>query len=594
MSRHVAKAVCACCLVGLALAEGCSNPTHEANQRLREAIGSARRHYARALGTFSGPALSGEAATQPGEIDTLRDAGAALGGRDLAVKAGVLDDLQTAEKILREALEANRSADDSMEGMAKTMLAQIAELRAYVRARSVAAARRPADEAVRWTREAVAALRARIGLADCCRRVLAVSDQPVTDPTLVAAAAKAQELRRQTDALKAEIAALKRTHEQLTTQGWAIMADAEKQLAKGQQTPGEQGLKLLDQAGEKWKALIAKNQEMDRNADLQRAKADELAGLAIKAGAAEEMAQIAQKIVEDRLSEKAGKAAVLAEVTKGVTSLTGEITLGLRKATAAWKELRVLEDRAMQAYRQADERLEQAHIDPQQPGRADLLARHALLRMAMGKLAVEVVLSRASAARLVVEVDEVWQLLPGQPAMPASYDTLYTALSAALPPEMANPAPHFERAVQLYQEARAGVEAKLRWAYMGNEASAHAALYNVTSDNNERAAALRVLNDAMEGCETSPFLMDVRRLRDWLTEHRRQGDFRRLAAGVRLPAKRAPSPRPGPTPTPAATTATGTAPAPMPAEGPPAFLRILGRVFSKMGGKKEAAPEGGN
>ena len=591
MSRHVAKAVCACCLVGLALAGGCSNPTHEANQRLQEAIRLARRYYDKALGTFSSPVLSAEAATQPGEIDRLGDAAAALGGPDMAVKPGVLADLQTAEKILQDALEANRNAEDSLEGMAETMLSQIAELRAYVRGRSLAAVRRQANEAVRWTREAAAALRARLRLADCCRRVLAVSDQPVTDPTLVGAAARAQELRQQTDALKAEIAALKRTHEQLTAQGWTIMADAEKLLAKGQQTPGEEGLRLLGQAADKRKELIAKNQEMDRNADLQRAKADELAGLVIKARAAEEMAQIAQKIVEDRLSEKAGKAAVLAEVNKGVTSLMGEITLGLRKATAAWKELRVLEDRAMQACREADDLLEKVHLDTQKPGRADLLARHALLRMAMGKLAVEVVLSRASATRLVAEVDEAWQSLPDQPAMPASYDTLHAALSAALPPVMADPAQHFQKAVQLYQEARAGVDAKVQWAYLGNEASAHAALFDVTSDDSERAAALRVLNEALKGCETSPFLMDVRRLRDWLTGHRRQGDFRTLASGARLPAKRAPS---QPPPTPAPTPTPGTAPASAPAEGPPAFLRILGRVLSKMGGKEQAPPGSGD
>ena len=149
MSRHVAKAVCACCLVGLALAGGCSNPTHEANQRLQEAIRLARRYYDKALGTFSSPVLSAEAATQPGEIDRLGDAAAALGGPDMAVKPGVLADLQTAEKILQDALEANRNAEDSLEGMAETMLSQIAELRAYVRGRSLAAVRRQANEAVR-------------------------------------------------------------------------------------------------------------------------------------------------------------------------------------------------------------------------------------------------------------------------------------------------------------------------------------------------------------------------------------------------------------------------------------------------------------
>lgn len=315
-------------------------------------------------------------------------------------------------------------------------------------------------------------------------------------------AQQAQDLQQQIQQLCQQRDALYQTNAELTSRARQLRIDS--QLASGRK-----GLELAQQA-------IQIEADANRN-ELEAASLDfrqerlgtqwaELDGQIQSFQARQELAQGVLKNIEQ---SRAQRQQIQAQQRQQVAGLQEQVNSSMVQLDQALDRLGAHQRQAGQFYEAAAAAFKLAQA---KKGAADamLLSQEASARMALAEL-------EARQSRLGAEVSALADRAAAtRQAAASAVSAQPAAAPVALdyPPtdrqELAQQAQqNYQTAAQLYQRAMSPVSASLRWVYQGQQAAAYLGLYRLTGDVEALDNARRVLSEALQGRQASPYLAPV-------------------------------------------------------------------------------------
>lgn len=483
---------------------GCSKSADQASRDLRQKVDVAQRLANNALGIAGEPAVlsaDGRAVRAADDPNSLQILPAC------AVLPEALVKLNEAQQQIKSALSEYPDASPADRALATATLGKVQAMAGYVYAAGVASDLSPVWDNLRKASDLVADLGAKAELAAYYGSFMNTTD------------AEAKKLQATSqDELQKESAQLKTLEAEVKTQVDILkdLGPKQEQLLKEAsslrvQSKGATGKVALDQAEQAMdkqaqaNTIASQIAEAEVVRDAKDAQRKVVAGEVELAKALEAVGKEGVGSAETRAAEfKAKREAMEASVAENVRKLevlAGEINTALVKAAADEKP-------ASEAYEAAAQGLEKSYTGLDQADQAEFAAQRALTAMAQAKLLEIRVAAVTAAASLGEQVKALWPKLQRPNEMPAAFAAL-TAPGADPAKMKEDQAKLYQVAIENFRKAMPKVRAELRWAYQGEVGAAYLGLYHVTQSRDSLTEAQKVLAEAVQNKEFSPYLTQV-------------------------------------------------------------------------------------
>ena len=516
-TRRVFVNVCVVfCLAGVIVVAGCGEATQQQRGRnLRRDTKKAQDLYNQALQLLASPyykdAKSGEASPivkRP--IEASSDI-AFPTGSELNPKA--IQAIDQACALLTDSLKNNAGADPADEALARKVLARALLLRAFCESHLARAGRGDADSMRTEIEAMLSIVRAKGTLYSHYQQLRSASTQEVEN-IMAEAERNSRQLSGQLKTLAANLVELDRKLKETTQAHMKLEGQASSLLTQSVTTTGPAGLKLVEQSLAKQIAADsarAQASQLEYEINLKTAQHRDLA---VRREAHADTAKAAAGILKDRSDEDEQLKGAEAEVLKQLQATQAKIVTLLGKLAETCTNVAQAQKRAAQAYKQAGASLKQAaSVYSDEAGTPESLAAQAEVCAKQAALASGGLEFHEKNLTLIGRVEKAWQSVSASPAMPKAASDIKSFLDDPAK-RKTKASDHYKEAVRLYKMAASAAEPKLKWAYQGELASAYLGWYQLTLDATHLSEAKKVLDKAAKDKESSPYLVDVIRLRE--------------------------------------------------------------------------------
>jgi hypothetical protein len=525
-------------VLGLALLAGCSdNSQEQASSNIREQVAQSQQLFERAVWLMSAPVMVVDGETAP--VMQPGDAPVTVLPPD-AVNPKALDALEAAENGLVEVLNANAdAASRESQAMGHFLLGRIEALKANYYRQLASQARNAAVDLITDGQGWAASLRMQADSIKLYNQLAAQSTQDVQQ-VMAQAKAAAAEASKNAENLSGQIDKLQAERAELMTRRSELMAQASDLKRKARLAAGDEGLEMVDRAvGLQEQAQTAERRISAIDQQLE-SLAVEQATQQLAAVSAESRLELASAVIDAR--EKAAsaidrgmvirpgeqRAVVRDNGGEGMVVVPGRADLQARLAETR-KQLAELSQKAGEAFQAAAE-YEVEALNVYQPAVAQLRKAESLYasldddqnEALMAFQRAETLMSRADmqldrltadaqAEKFAQEVREAFEAAGGDLPTEA-----LTTITGYVDGETVK-GEAIETVEEVEQIHATGVLARFRgntkWLYQGQLGAAYLRLYRITGEQRYRADAQRVLSEATENKEASPYLREVVALR---------------------------------------------------------------------------------
>jgi len=516
-TRRVLVNVCvAFCLVGMIVLAGCSEATQQQRGRnLRRDNKKAQDLYHQALQLLASPyykdAKSGEASPiVKHAIETSSDISFPPGSE---VNPKAIQAIDQACSLLTNSLKNNAGGDPVDEALARKVLARALVLRAFCQSHQARSGRCGAEVMRAEIEAMLSVVRAKSAVYNQCRQLRSASTQEIEN-IMAQAERKSKQLSGQKKILEANLVDLNRKLKETTQAHTKLEGEASSLMTQSVTATGPAGLKLVEQSLAKQiaaDAARAKASQLEYDIDLKAAQKRDLAA---RQEAEAAIAKSAAGILKNRSAKDEQIKVSEAEVLKQMQATQAKIVTLLGKLAESCADVAKAQEQAAQAYEQAGANLKRAAtVYPEEASTAESLAARAEVAAKQAALASVALKFHEKNLTLIGHVEKAWAGVSASPAMPKSASDIKSFLDD--PAKLkAKASDYYKEAVRLYKMAISDAESKLKWAYQGELASAYFGWFHLSGDETHRSEALAVLDKAAEGKESSPYLIDVIRLRE--------------------------------------------------------------------------------
>ena len=337
--------------------------------------------------------------------------------------------------------------------------------------------------------------------------------------TELAEAKKLQQAHQaEIQAIDAEIQKVEKTRTALLAANAKLTKEAEQLNTASQlATKAKVGLDKFEQAQAKEKEITRSRLEIDKIEnqikDLKAKRAD----TAIQLKNAEDRIAVADAILQDRKKLKGEHEAKVTADKARLAKAKGEIEQFAQEALAACKQAGKSCATAIQLYKSAEESFKKpVDLEPRDQRSGAMAARGDLL-MDLAQVYTRQVASHGENKVFVDDIEKIWvnpaDLSGGAAALPEVLRDLRGQLKQSGQVQ-AGATETYNKAIGLYRDAIAALsEKRWAWAYQGKMARAYMRLYQLSlhkvppaPDTASRNEAKRILQEATQGKEASPFL----------------------------------------------------------------------------------------
>lgn len=528
--RRFCMTVIGAVLAALAVAGGCQDQSaRQASQTLRDEIDKAQRLSSKALTLLKNAVVVDRSAMPEREIvPSAKAPSDKLDIKVLPARGHVSEEAQTslkrAIKILEAALAARGEARDPDVVLAYRQLARVHSLVAHCHRVMGGHAVHRVEENVRQVEEIGIALRARGALVRHYDLLVAARNEEAEKS---ARDAKAEGLSLQTrlkdtekkiaDLLVEKKAQTRRMNE-AATKSRELRGQSKSPSCKDPMAVLEQALEKQSQANE----AVAAITRIENQVDVLNSERGELSlKLELSEAIQKSMREILQAgdaRIETSKQERGEEKARLAAEIKAMAEPAGEID--------RWcKEAQTQEDLAKEALAKAIEARAKAVKILAKTAGPETFAQQGDDRMARGELGAERLRLRLRISNFGEAMKDVWQGLPDAGPIPGRLGSIaktYLDDPAAVQKEAQE---QYDLAVRDFGEALDRLKAQARedrtashreWAYLGQQATAYLGLYRLTKDAGAREQARELLEEALKGKASSPYLKSLVWLRSQL------------------------------------------------------------------------------
>ena len=476
----------------------------EDSRLLMVAVEKAGRRHRKALSLMTNTTfrvVQGGAASSPENVE-LREPG------ELDESAPGI--LSAAEAELRKKMVEHGQAEDEVMAMAHVTAARIASLRAKHAGEVAELAWHKARSACREGYAQQATLGSQIGQL---RHYLNLTELSTAEVAQERGAATTEKAARQKDIqdLDTKVKGLEKVRDQRNAENQKRAAAAQK-LETASQLAGDPKVKK-----DKWEESRTIRKEMDVARNKIESNEDDIAvegarrkDLVVRLDTAKARIAAATVVLEDRATEKSGfqdAAQKLKDKVKKTQEQIEKLAATIVKTSKTGVQART---EAVSACTQAADDLTKAAELHSREKEAVAKAAHADVAMFWGRLLANQHHSSTETGMLVTDLQKIWADVSspgaGKAEVPQVVKNIQNVVSQ--PGQIkAEAVAKYELAIQLYEEAKNAAPAThLQWAYEGQLALAHRALYHLSGNTTNLAEGRSALKRAVEGKESSPFL----------------------------------------------------------------------------------------
>lgn len=486
----------------------------EDSRLLMEAVEKAGRRYKKALAlmtntTFRVP--EGKEVTSPEDIE-LREPG------ELDESAPAI--LQAAETELRDKMKIHGQAEDEVKAMAHVTAARIAFLRAKYAGELAELAWQRARQACRDGYIQQATLGSQVGQL---RHYLNLTELSTAEVAAERKAATTDKTDREKDiqTLDTQVKDLEKTRDRLNAENQKRAAEAQK-LETASQLAGNPHDKKA-----KWEASIQIRNAMDKarneiesNEDQIQLEAARRKDLVVQMNGAEARIAAATIVLEDRSKEKTEYQGAVQELKGKIEATQKAIaTLAARIVKTGKMGVQAREQAVAACEQAANDLTEAAKLYPREK-RAAAKAAHADVAMFWGRVLANQYDSSTETGYLVTDLQMVWADASSPSAPKAELPQVVKDINNVVsqPADIKTAARgRYDEAIRLYGEAMNDVPGRhLHWAYEGQVALAHRAVYDLSREADSLEKGKAALTNAVDGKRSSPFLKEyVEELDHW-------------------------------------------------------------------------------
>lgn len=428
--------------------------------------------------------------------------------------------ITVADEELREKMKAHDQAEDEVKAMAHATAARIASLRAKYFGELAEHAWQRARQACREGYIQQATLGSQVGQL---RHHLNLTELSTAEVAAERKAATTDKSDREKDiqTLDAKVKDLEKTRDRLNAENQKRAAEAQK-LETASQLAGNPHDKQA-----KWeasrtirKAMDKARNEIESNEDQIQLEAARRKDLVVRRNEGEARIAAATLVLEDRSKEKTEYQGAVQTLKKKIEATQKTIaTLAALIVKTGTMGVQAREQAVAACGQAANDLTEAAKLYPREK-RAAAKAAHADVAMFWGRILANQYDNSTETGYLVTDLQKVWPdaSAPGAPKgeMPQVVKNINNVVSQ--PADIKTAARgRFDEAITLYGEAMNDAPGPhLHWAYEGQVALAHRAVYDLSREPDSLDKGRQALTKAVDGKRASPFLKQyVEELDHW-------------------------------------------------------------------------------
>ena len=429
-----------------------------------------------------------------------------------------LDNINEAVDGLQQVLVDNRSAGEDVKALAHSLLSGLLALKGHYYTAESLTGRAGATNLLKLAEQAIGVMRMQMATIEQYDRPTAVGEDDLK-AMRAKAVAEADDLKAKRAQVSREIIGLGEKVAGIRASTAALAAKARAARNKSRITKGEEGVDLLEQALAYERQIDGLAGKIGEAQDQLRVLAVEFEDLGLREVLAREQAKVAEAILDSRKQETAERLAEGDECRK-LLGKSGQSADDLvDKIVQLCTQAKSAEAKAVSAYVDADSQLDAAKAG--KPARyAQYEADKADIAMAIADLGMERLSLQARLELLATSITDLWpKLSPPRPVPPAV--PKLTGYVADVEKLRGRTTAAYRNAARRYFKAIESADGIHKWVYQGRLAVAHLGLYRLVGDTDELDKADQVINQALQGKESSPHLEPVLRLRRLVRADRR-------------------------------------------------------------------------
>ncbi|MCK4601823.1 MAG: hypothetical protein KAU28_05120 [Phycisphaerae bacterium] len=483
-----------------ALMAGCGEAdSRQAGRDVSEKVRWANAHIQNAAALLANPPikvgedflpLPGREGERPAAVEVAKSG---------TLNPKVLEELDAAQKILTESLQAGADAPAAQKARAQAALGQALAMRGDYHATEAKTARVRAADAVDEAGRLLSQMQLQRELVEHYKKLIGISNE-AGEEILSANKARAVELDEEIEAVKRDIEKLRAEQKKLLDESEKLIREGTTFRVESRLATGEKVLELFEEAvardiAAKRAAVEANELELQiafLNNDRRVLEARQSSAKDIIAAMTEvlkshvDQTDAYRKVLQQRQDD-------LAEITRQIESLAKEIAKQCKVAATAESGAEKAYDSAIERFSKSQRLKEVAATVTQQAGAS----------MAVAELYVDSLELQGQITRILSQA-------------PAAAGRITYVPNPQEAERQAKE--YYKRAVELYARVVAMTPHRQKWAAQGQLAYANIRLYALTREPTVRRRAEEVLNKALAGREASRYLESVVALKKHLVK----------------------------------------------------------------------------
>ncbi len=449
-----------------------------------------------------------------------------------------LDSINEAVDGLQQALVDNRSAGEDVQALAHKLLSRVLALKGHYHTAKSLTDRAGAGSLLGLAEQSIDVMRAQMTFIEHYDRLAAMTNDDVK-AIHAEALSTAKDLKTKQVEVSNQITDLGNKVDRMKASSVALAAKARAARSESQRAKGQKGLDLLEQALAYEKQTYDLANRIGKAQDQVRALWVEFQDLGLREVSARERAEAAKAILDSREEETAKRLAERDQCRKLLGESENSAIDLMDRIVQLCVQAKTAEAGAVNAYLEADKELGAAKAG--EPARyAQYEADKADIAMAVANLTMERLSLQERLRLLATSITNLWpKLSPPRQAPPAAGKlTAYVADPEKL---RSDATACYRNATRLYSKAIKSAAGIHKWVYQGRLAAAYVGLYRLSKDTDELNNADRVINQALQDKDSSPYLEPVLKLRRLVRAERGGPTSAPSSAPSSVPADTAPS-----------------------------------------------------